>query len=72
MNRQITLEPTKEIAIGIKMMALATVSKLLRSASTAISRPRHDGEAGAQKQPDEVVAERLQHRAVGEDGGVVA
>ena len=58
--------------MGMKISALAIVSKRLRSASTAISRPKPTHEAGAQHQPEQIIAERLQHPAVGEDGGIIA
>ena len=40
MKFQMMPAPTKEMAIGRKMNDFATFSKLLRSASTAISRPK--------------------------------
>ena len=63
---QMTPAPTIEIAIGMKIIDLANFSKRLRSASTAISKPKITAQRGAEDDPHHVVAEGREHVAVGE------
>ena len=62
-KRQMMEAPTNEMAIGMKMIDLATDSSFTRSASTAIARPSRGGEDGHGEDPPEVVHDRApQHR----------
>ena len=46
MNFQMTLAPTKEIAIGMKIRVLAMLPHQMRSVSTAMTSPRKVQAAG--------------------------